>query len=87
MFSLVPFSVDRCFHSSWHAFMKLMHSTRNVEAEAVNFFGSRSGSALMKEVGSELGSQSVEKELERKQFFQNQVLPDFQTGYNRWGKM
>ena len=23
----------------------------------------------------------------RKQFFQNQALTDFQTGYNRWGKM
>ena len=41
----------------------------------------------MKEVGSELESENVEKELEAEQFFQNQAHPDFQTGYNRWGKM
>ena len=48
-----------------------------------------SGSTLMKQVesGSELGSESFEKELEGKQFFQNQELLDFQPGYNRWGKM
>ena len=39
----------------------------------------------MKEVGS--GSESVEKELEAEVFFQNQALPDFQTGYSLWGKM
>ena len=44
-----------------------------------------SGSTLMKEVGSgsELGSESVEKELEAEAIFQNQAFPDFQTGYNR----
>ena len=38
----------------------------------------------MKEVGS--GSESVEKDWKRKQFFQNQALPDFQSSYNRWVK-
>ena len=48
-----------------------------------------SGSTLMKEVGSgsELGSESVEKEPEAEAFFQNQALPDFQPGYNRWGNL
>ena len=43
----------------------------------------------MEQVGSEseLWSESFEKELETKQFFQNQALSDFQLGYNRWGKM
>ena len=38
----------------------------------------------MKEVGSgsELGSESVEQEPEAEAIFQNQTLPDFQTGYN-----
>ena len=42
----------------------------------------------MKKVGSgsELRSESVEKELEAEAFFRNQALPDFQTGYNRWVK-
>ena len=43
----------------------------------------------MKEVesGSELISESVEKELEAEAIFENHALPDFQSGYNRWGKM
>ena len=28
-----------------------------------------------------------ERGWKRKQFFQNQALPDFQTGYIRWGKI
>ena len=47
----------------------------------------RSKSTLMKEVGNR--SESVAKGAgtwKRKQFFQNQALPDFQTGYNCRGK-
>ena len=32
--------------------------------------------------GSDLASESVKRKLEAKQFFLNQALPDFQTGYS-----
>ena len=39
----------------------------------------------MKEVGSgsELGSKREKKELEAEEIWQNQALPDFQTGFKR----
>ena len=53
------------------------------------FCGSGSKSSLMIEVGStsELGGESVEKELEAEAIISKSGVPDFQTGYNRWGKM
>ena len=43
----------------------------------------------MKEVGSEseLGSKSVEKELEAEAIFSKLGASGFSTGYNRWGKV
>ena len=51
-----------------------------------------SGSTLMGEVGSgsELGSESVEKELEAEAIFSKSGASEFsnsETGYNSWGKM
>ena len=43
----------------------------------------------MKELEAEANSEAkvLKRSRKRKQFFQNQALPDFQPGYNRWGKM
>ena len=42
----------------------------------------------MKEVEAEANSEAkvLKRSRKRKQFFQSQTLPDFQTGYNRKGK-
>ena len=49
-----------------------------VEAEAVALWWKR----------LEVEAKELKRSWKRKQFFQNQALPDFQTaGFNRWGKM
>ena len=43
----------------------------------------------MKELEAEANSEAkvLKRSWKRKQFFQNQAHLDFQTVYNRWGKM
>ena len=63
---------------------------RKLEAEAVNFLWKRKHFDEKVRSGNELGSESVEKELEAEAIFSKSGASGFSnsgTGYNRRGKM
>ena len=58
--------------------------------EAVNFLWKRKRKHFDKkrlEAEANSGAKVLKRSWKRKHFFQNQALPDFQTGYNRWVQM
>ena len=57
---------------------------RDVEEEAVE-----AEALWWNKLEAEANSEAkvLKRSWKRKKFLQNQALPDFQTGYNRWGKM
>ena len=66
----------------------LISGMRKFEVEAVNFLWKQkhfNERGWKLEVNSE--AKVLKRSWKRKQFSQNQALPDFETGYNRWGKM